>query len=435
MSTRVSRRHFLYGAAAAPLILSARAKGANDRIGVGFIGNGSMNSYHCKQFSNRPDCQVTGVCDVNRLKRKELRRLVEERYAQAAGQASYTGVADYNDFRELVDAPDVDAVFVATPEHWHVLPALAAVRAGKDVYVEKPMSLTIEEGRVLADEVKRTGQVFQHGAMQRSRYDFGRAVELVRNGRVGRLHTVEVGLANAVIAQNDQCVGGPVPEYLDYEMWLGPAPFTPYCENVCLGVRAWTGIEVYSGGRITEWGSHHLDIAQWGLDADDAGPLTLEGEAEFTPEGGMRHFVMKWRMEMQYPGGVKLVFADDTQIGDNYEGGVKFIGDEGWIYVTREYIKAEPESILTSELGPDAVRVWTSKDHHQNFVDCIRSREETIGPAEASHRSTTVCHLANICFRLGRKVTWDAKTERFVNDDEANGMIARPMRAPWSLHV
>ena len=435
MKSRISRRRFLSGTAAAvaaPLVIPAHAVGLDanvapsERIGLGFIGAGQMNSSHMRGFHGYKDVKVVAVCDVNAQKRKVARETVEARYAQDAGQSSYQGCADYNDFRDLIADKNVDAVVVATPDHWHTVPALAALRAGKDVYLEKPMTLTIQEGRVLADEVKRTGRVFQHGTQQRSRSDFNRAMELVRNGRIGKLQRIEAGTAPGLSTGDHP--EEPVPEWFDYDLWLGQAPLAPYCSARCQGERVWVHISDYSGGQVTAWGVHHLDVVQWAMDTDMTGPVEVEGTGVF-PESGLYDTVLTWQVDLRYANGITVAFADTKK----FPHGVKLIGDEGWIFVNRSRMNAEPAGILDSVIGPNEIHLQTSRDHRRDFIDCIKSRRETVCPAEMAHRSTTTCHLTNICLLLGRKVRWDPQKEHFLDDPEADRLLQRSMRPPWRL--
>ncbi len=434
MGYKFTRRHFLATAttaAVAPLIVPGQALGLNgamapsERIGIGIVGCGSMNTGHARQLVGNRGVQVVAVCDVNGLKRETLRKQVDEGYTSQSDQGSYTGCAGYNDFRDLIANKDVDALFVATPDHWHTLPSLAAMRAGKDVYCEKPMTLTIEEGRALADEQKRSGAIFQHGTLQRSAYGFPRAVELVRNGRIGTLKHVEIGIHPGDGPRG--CNETPVPDWMDYDLWLGQAPLAPYCPERCIGRRAWLSIGAYGGGRIASWGSHHLDIAQWALDADHSGPVEIEGTATY-PEWGIVDQAITWDAELRYSNGITVHMVNHAP--PPY---IKFIGDEGSIFVTRTEFTSDPANILDSVIGPDEYHVHTSRNHRQDFLDCVRSRETTVTPAEIGHRTATACHLMNIALRLGRKVRWNPETERFIDDPEANAMISRKMRAPWSL--
>jgi predicted dehydrogenase len=440
--TGLTRRQFLAAttaAVAAPMIIPARAMGLDgntvpsERINVGFVGCGAMNSGHIRTCLDNAGTHVLAVCDVNAQKRAEARGGVERHYAALAGTDTYTGCTEYNDFREMVANPDIDAVYVATPEHMHALPALAALRAGKDVFIEKPMTLTIEEGRKIADEVKSRKAVFHYGTQQRSYWEFGRAVELVRNGRIGKLKSIDVILFPG--GPGGACTPQDPPEWFDYELWLGPAPWTPYCPEKCLGVRAWSYIRDYSGGRITEWGSHHLDIAQWALDADYTGPSEIEGTGTF-PDTGVHNMAYAWDLILRYPSGQFIRFTDggrEERLPGEHGDGVRFIGEEGQIVVNRDTIKADPEGILESEIGPDELHLRGGGDHYQNFFDCIRSRQETVCPVEVAQRSNTLSHLSNICLELGRKLRWNPETERFIDDPEADALISRPMRAPWTL--
>ncbi|MBL7153494.1 MAG: Gfo/Idh/MocA family oxidoreductase, partial [Phycisphaerae bacterium] len=331
--------------------------------------------------------------------------------------------SSYVDFRELVARDDIDAVSVGTPDHWHVPVSIAAVRSGKDVYCEKPLTLTIAEGRKLADEVKRYGRVFQTGSQQRSSSNFRKGCEYVVNGRIGKLQTIRVGIPG----NNRKCeptwTPEPVPKDLDYDLWLGPAPWVPYHPQRCH--YQFRFMLDYSGGQVTNWGAHHLDIAQWGLQADDSGPVEIRGKGEF-PTTGLFTTSTKVDVEYTYSNGVKLLFKTGG-------GGTRFEGSEGWVYVNRGKIDAEPKSLLSSSIGPNEIHLYNSNDHKGNFLDCIKSRKDPICNAEVGHRSSTVCHLANIAMLLDRPLKWDPKKEVFPGDDEATRMTWRPRRSPWLL--
>jgi len=421
-ATTVSRRQFLKSSAVAagaviafPTIVPSSVFGADvpsNRIMMGCIGMGSQGTGNMRGFKGKAGCDVVAVCDVDVGHREKARQI-----AGLGVSSSYT------DFRELLARDDIDAVSVATPDHWHVPISIAAVRAGKDVFCEKPLTLTIAEGRVLADEVKRYGRVFQTGSQQRSGSEFRFACELVRNGRIGKLHTMKVGIPG----NNRKCPptweAEPVPEGFDYDMWLGPAPREPYTKQRCH--YQFRFILDYSGGQMTNWGAHYLDIAQWGNGADDTGPVEIVGHGEF-PKTGLFTTAKTADIEYTYANGVKLHLK--TGGGD-----IRFEGSEGWVFVTRRKIDAEPKSLLTSKIGPDEIHLYNSNDHKQNFLDCIKSRKDTICTAEIGHRSSSVCHLGNIAMLLDRKLKWDPKTERFINDSAANRMLAHGMRAPWRL--
>jgi len=417
----LSRRDFLKSSVVAgaifavPTIVPASVFGANapsNRITMGCIGMGRKGTGNMKGFEGMSGSEVVAVCDVDAGHLEKARQTVglDER-------------SSYNDFRELLARDDIDAVSVAPPDHWHVPMSIAAVRAGKDVFCEKPLTLTIAEGRVLADEVKRFGRVFQTGSQQRSDSEFRFACELVRNGRIGKLHTIKVGIPGNNRTCPPTWKAEPVPKGFDYDLWLGPAPWEPYTEQRCH--YQFRFILDYSGGQMTNWGAHYLDIAQWGIGADDTGPVEIEGKGDF-PKSGLFTTAKKADIEYTYANGVKLVL----KIGG---GNTRFEGSEGWVFVTRGKIDAEPKSLLKEKIGPDEIQLYKSRDHKQNFLDCIKSRRDPIASAEIGHRSSTVCHLGNIAMLLGQRLTWDPERERFTNDSAANRMVARSMRAPWRL--
>ncbi len=417
----VSRREFLKSsvvtaaAFAVPTIVPSSVFGADapsNRITIGSIGLGGMGTGNMKGFKGKSGSQVVAVCDVDAGHLEKAR--------QTAGLDEKSS---YNDFRDLISRDDIDAVVVATPDHWHVPVSIAAVKAGKDVYCEKPLTLTIGGGRALADAVKRYGRVLQTGSQQRSGSEFRNACELVRNGRIGKLHTIKVGIPG----NNRKCPptweAKPVPEGFDYDMWLGPAPWEPYTEQRCH--YQFRFVLDYSGGQMTNWGAHYLDIAQWGNDADDTGPVEIEGKGDF-PESGLFTTSKKADITYTYANGVKLLLKTGG-------GNTRFEGSEGWVFVSRGKIDAEPKSLLQEKIGADEIKLYNSRDHKQNFLDCIKSRKDPIASAEIGHRSSTVCHLGNIAMLLGRKVKWDPKKERFINDSAADSMISRSMRSPWKL--
>ena len=433
---RISRRSFLKGATAAavgatfsaPFIIPSSARGADgavapsNRITIASIGYGGMGTANTGVFLQLPGCQVVAVCDVDKGHRDEGQRTIEAAYSKETGQ-SYKGCATYNDFRELLARPDIDAVMIATPDHWHALIAAAAAKVGKDVYCEKPLGMTIAEGRFLSNTMKRYGRVFQTGSWQRSDSNFRFAAELVRNERIGKLQTIEVGLPNGPMIQEMQPVM-PVPAGFDYDMWLGPAPWAPYTEKRCHFNFRWHFD--YSGGMVTDWGVHHCDIAQWAMGMDGSGPVEIEGSADF-PRDAFTETATDFRFVCTYANGVKMTVTNKA------ENGVMFRGSEGWLFVSRERIDASPKSMLTTVIKPSEIRLYRTNGHHQNFLECIRSRAVTVTPAEVAHRSATICHLGNVATRLGRKIQWNPETEQFVNDAEANRMISRAMRSPWQL--
>jgi predicted dehydrogenase len=436
----VSRRDFLKTSAAAgaglaiPTVVPSSVFGVqapSERINVGCIGVGRMGTGDLGEALGFKQVQVVAVCDLDATRVKIAQKRVESTYAKRSPGGDYKGCAVYGDFRELLARNDIDAVQIATPDHWHTLPALEAARSGKDIFVQKPLTLTIQEGRVLSDTVRRYGRVFQVGSQQRSDKEFRTACELVRNGRVGKLHTVRIGFGTDPGCRPQPTM--PVPEGLNYEMWLGPAPWAPYTEERVhpqkgLGRPGWLRISDYGAGMITGWGSHHLDIAHWGMDTELTGPVEIMGEAEF-PKDGLWDVHGDFRIEYTYANGVKLIAADEKKI----KGGVRFEGDKGWVWVTRGAIDAEPKSLLQETIGPGETKLYVSSNHKGNFYECVRSRAPTIAPVEVGHRSCSACLLGDIAMRTGRKLQWDPAREQFVNDDAANRMLSRPMRAPWRL--
>ena len=418
----VSRREFLKGSAAVagaaivwPAIVPSSVFGAgapSNRITMGCIGLGGKGSGNMKSFKGKSECEVVAVCDAD-----------TGHLENALKTAGLNANAAYTDFREVLARDDIDAVSVATPDHWHVLISVTAVRSGKDVFCEKPLTLTIGGGRVLADEAKRYGRIVQTGSQQRSGSEFRFACELVRNGRIGKLHTMRVGISG----NNRKCPptweAEPIPDGFDYDMWLGPAPWEPYTTQRCH--YQFRFILDYSGGQMTNWGAHYLDIAQWGNAADDTGPVEIAGSGDF-PKTGLFTTAQNENIEYTYANGVKLFLKSGS-------GHTRFEGTEGWVDVKRGKIGAEPKSLLTSVIAPDEIHLYESKDHKQNFLDCIKSRKDTICTAEIGHRSASVCHLGNIAMQLGRKLRWDPKAEQFINDSAANNMLTRAMRAPWKL--
>jgi len=441
-TANLSRRDFLKGTAAAatgavfgvPYVVSSSVLGAeapSNRIAIGCIGVGRMGLGDMQEIMRFGQARVVAVCDVDAKRLKYAKQLVEKRYGSRSKSGIYKGCAQYRDFRDLLTREDIDAVLIVTPDHWHALPTIAASRAGKDIFLQKPLTLTVEEGRLLSDTVQRYGCVLQVGSQQRSDPSFRFACELVRNGRIGKLHTVKIGLPEDPATGPQPSM--PIPENLDYDMWLGPAPWAPYTEKRVhpqndYSRPGWLRISEYGSGMITGWGSHHNDIAQWGMGTEYTGPVEIEGRAEY-PRDGLWDVHGPFRIEYTYADGVKVICADN---GQNKQG-VVFEGTEGWVYVKRGYIDAHPKLLLTSVIKSNEIHLYKSNDHKAIFLDCIKSRAETAAPVEVGHRSNTICLLGSIAMRLGRKLKWNPEQEHFINDDQANRMLARPMRSPWHL--
>lgn len=437
----ITRRQFLKGSAAAasaallaPAIVPASVFGAeapSNRVTLGCIGVGRQGMTDMRDFLGLPQVQIIAVCDLDSKRVENAKKAVETHYSRQKSSGPYKGCRTYGDFRELIAQADIDAVSIVTPDHWHALPAIAAAKAGKDIFLEKPLTLTIEEGRVLSDTVRRYKRVFQVGSQQRSDAQFRQACELARNGRVGKIHTVKVGFGTDPGTTPQPVM--PVPENLNYEMWLGPAPWVPYTEQRVhpqkdYGRPGWLRISDYGAGMITGWGAHHNDIAQWGLGTEYTGPVEIEGQAEF-PKDGLWDVHGPFRIEYTYASGVKVICADEEKV----KSGVTFEGDKGWVWVTRGRIDAEPKSLLSETIGPNEIQLYKSNHHKGNFIECIKSRALTIAPAEVAHRSCTVCLLGDIAMHLGRKLRWNPDKEEFIGDDQANRMRTRTMRSPWTL--
>ncbi len=426
-----TRRDFLGRTAAAitaPYIVPASVLGLNgatppsERITLGSIGVGGRGSGHINTFLGHQDTQILAVCDPIQAKCDLARKTIEKRYASNGG--IYKGCATYQDFRELIARDDIDAVVIASPEYWHGLHATMAMAAGKDVYGEKAMTLTVAQGQVMKEKVRRYGRIFQLGTQQRSDRNFRFACELARNGYLGKLHTVKVGVPGGRALPVTK--PAPIPAGLDYEMWLGPAPYTPYNELKC--TFNWYFINDYCVGWIQSWGVHHIDTAQWGVPTLATGKVKVKGSAVF-PEAGLADTSITWNVDYHTADGVHCNFTDNAV---NPQG-VRFEGDEGWVHVDRGGINAGPKSLLDVTLKPNEEHLYVSENHHTNFTECIRSRKDPVAPVEAGHSATTLTLIGDIATRLKRELTWDWATETFVNDDDANRMLSRPMRSPWQI--
>jgi len=445
----VNRRQFLrraavasFGAISYPYVVSSSALGkagsvaASNRITVGCVGVGPQGTAVMRNFLAEKDARVVAVCDVKSNVRQAAQNLVNEHYQS-------DGCAAYNDFCELLARDDIDVVLAATPDHWHVLVALAAVKAGKDVYLEKPMGLSIEQDQALRAAVHRYGRIFQFGTQQRSSRDFRFACELALNGRLGKLHTINVWSPGS--SQGGSPVSVPVPEWLDYNMWLGPAPFKPYTEDRCSN-KLWWFISDYAIGFIAGWGIHPVDIALWGGGDKLTGPIEVEGTGVW-PTEGICDTAMNWNVTLKYAGGVTMNFTGNPfpeQWRQRYGSptdslrrtsshGTAFEGTDGWVHVDRSGINAQPEGLLQTEFGPNEIHLYKSSNHVRNLLDCVKSRAKTICPIDEAVQADIICQISDIAIRLEQKLKWDPKEELFVNNDAANRRLSRAMRSPWTL--
>ena len=440
-----SRRSFIKTTALAgfPTIIPASVLGRgkrpapSERMTLGCIGTGNNGINWLKNFLSDDRVQVVAVCDVNKKGagywagreggREEARRIINERYKnESCGEKD--SVAD---FRELLAREDIDAVQVATPDHWHALQVIAAAKAGKHIYGQKPLSLTVKEGRMMSDAVRDAGVTFQTGSQQRSSVHFRKGIELVQNGFIGKVHTVKVGLPGGhpdYSKRGGQKEEAPVPEGLDYDLWLGPAPEAYYCP-ARLHVN-WRWNLDYSGGQLTDWGAHHIDIAQWGMGKGLTGPVSFKNlSGEFPERTELYNTAGKYDWECTYADGLKML------IGTSQKGGVTFEGEDGkWIHTNRGRLQSNPPEVVKSKIEEGMTRVYESNNHVGNFVDCVFSGKEPVAPIEHAHRTISIAHLGNIGLQLEREeLTWDPEKEQVVDDVAANGMLTREYRAPWKL--
>jgi predicted dehydrogenase len=423
---QITRRSFLKSTSVAagtafviPAIVPSSVFGANapsNRIVMGAIGVGSQGTGDLQGFLSKSEVQTVAIADVDKGHRENAKRIVDERY----GNKDCT---TYHDFRELIGRGDLDAVQIAVPDHWHAIPAIAAARAGLDVHGQKPLARSIREGRAICDAVHRYGRVWQTGSQQRSDYKFRRACELVRNGHIGKILKIEVGLPTGGATDVKPIM--PVPEGLDWEFWLGPAPKVPY-----RGVSHWDWrwIMDYSGGQLTDWAGHHIDIAHWGMGWDYTGPVEIEGRGNY-PQEGLYNAATQYKFNCTYADGTVMTVANNTQVTQ----GAKWYGEKGWIHVNRAGLNASDEKILREEIGPDDIRLYVSNDHKQNFLDCVKSRELTICPVEVGHRSISVGLLGEIAMLMARKIRWNPEKEEIIGDPEASELLGRSYREPWIL--
>ncbi|MCK5820918.1 MAG: Gfo/Idh/MocA family oxidoreductase [Bacteroidales bacterium] len=428
----INRRNFFRKAAGAtgaafalPYIIPSSALGkngaiaANDRVVMGVIGSGSMGTGDMRTFMGKNEVQMVAACDVDKKHRDRAKAFMDAHYDN-------TDAKTYGDYREFLANEKLDAVILALPDQWHGIIGVAAANAGLDIYGQKPLARTIWEGRQIVDAVKKNKVIWQTGSWQRSVGNFHLGANLVANGRIGKITRVEVGLPDGNPRPGTYNVK-PIPEELDWDMWLGPAPAAPY-----RGVSHWDWrwILDYSGGQLTDWAGHHIDIAHWALGFDKTGPVEIEGKGVY-PRDGIFDVPVEYHNTARYENGLEMTIANARKLP--FGMGTAWYGDKGWIHVRRGGIQASDPKILKEKIGADENPLYFSRDHAQNLLDCIRTREETITPAEAAHRSISVGLLCEIAMLTGRKLTWDPVKEEFPNDPLANRMLRRPFRSPWTL--
>ena len=456
MSENSSRRVFIksMGQVAAvclaPTIVPSSVLGKartapSDRITLGHIGVGGRGTALLLSFLQVDAQQSVAVCDPFESKRRERAKEVDLFYSDSTAH-TYRGTKAYNDFRELLARPDIDAVVIATPDHWHVPIGLAAVRAGKDVYIEKPLGVSIHENQAMRQAVYETNKIFQYGTQQRSWLQFRFACELVRNGYIGSLHTIHAWCTD--IRSQEQSFTVPVigsqqpaeiPPGFDYDLWLGPAPWSPYTADRCTSLGTYHHYD-NSLGFIAGWGAHPLDIAQWGNDTDDTVPVRYEGTGQINR--GLFESVRSWDFECTYANGVNMRFMNESTampiIAEYHpaprDHGTTFIGDEGWVSVDRYGIYAQPESLLSITLPSDALHLRERHNHYEHFVECVQTRLPSISPVNTAVQSDIISHLCDISIRVGRPISWDPQTETIIGDPEASRRMTRSLRSPWTLH-
>lgn len=461
--SNLSRRELIKGAlcasvAAFPTIVSSRifaSPAPSDRIQLAQIGCGRIarDSEFPGVLRNGDVAQYVAVCDLDTVRQADAKQTIEAAYANQFGKDKYAAVKTYGDYREMLEDKSIDAVCISTPDHWHAEPAVAAAFAGKDIYLQKPASLTIREGRQMADTIRRTGRILQLGSQQRSECQFRLACELVRNGRIGKVEEILIGLP--VDPTGDEEPEMSVPENLNYEMWLGSTPMVYYTEKrvhpqaPTLKIRydrpGWLRCEQFGAGMITGWGAHHIDIAHWAMGTEFTGPVEVVANAEF-PHRGL------WDVHGSYHVRAKYANGATMYISDKYPNGIKFIGADGWIWVTRgtykpgdsapgtprnQVLDASDVRILRDGIKDNEIHLHASPkdDHHLDWLTSIRTRKEPVAPAEVGHRSCTVCLLSHAAMRLNRNLRWDPQAECFVGDEGANALLSRKQRAPYGTDL
>jgi predicted dehydrogenase len=437
-SSKIRRRDFLKTVPAAvaglvgfPTIVKAAVLGRggavppSDKIVMAGIGFGMQGPSNMRDFVDNDEVRWVAVCDLDKDHLALAKKIADDHYGNKA-------CATYHDFRELYARGDLDAVSIAVPDQWHAILSITAVRAGLDVFGEKPFTHSLLEGRALCDAVRRYGRVWQTGSWQRSVDNFHRACELVRNGRIGRILKVEVGLPSGhhdFAKTFGQWKIEPPPPELDYDFWVGPAPYVPYCKaRVHMN---WRWNMDFGGGQLMDWIGHHLDIAHWGLGFDTTGPVEISGTGEF-PTTGIYNSPTRYWVEAKYADGTPIVIAGGY---DEIQSGTKWIGEYGWIWVDREKFETQPAYLVNEIIGPNEIRLTKSRNHARNFLDCVRSRGRAIADCEIGHRSASVGHLGVIAIATGRKIKWDPATETIQGDEEATRLLGRAYRKPWQLPV
>lgn len=451
----MERRMFIKKAAATavgtmvfPTIVPSTVFGKNapsNKINIGQIGFGRIARDHDMAETIKYDqAQFIAVCDVDKKRLADGKKYIDDYYSKKTGNSKYSNARMYDDYKEMLLNKDIDAVIISTPDHQHAEPAALAALAKKDIYLQKPTSLTVTEGRFMSDIVRKQGVILQVGTQQRSSPQFRIAAELVRNGRIGKLHTVKIGLPGD--PSGPEAPEMPIPKNLNYDMWLGSTPEVYYTEirvhpQNNYGRPGWLRCEQFGSGMITGWGQHHFESAAWGMDTEYTGPVSVEAVAQF-PKSGLWDVHGDFMVKAEYENGITMYTSG------GYPNGIRYEGTDGWIFVSRgnyvasssdpveqansaKALDASDPKILTSEIKENEIHLYKSDNQHGNWLDCIKSRKEPISPVEIGHRACTICLISHIAMKLPGRLEWDPKTERFRNSEVANSMLSRPQRFPY----
>ena len=434
-----------------PSIVPASVFGKNapsNKINIGQIGCGRIARSHDLIDTMAYDvANVMAVCDLDSKRMKDAKELVDKFYQEKKGKINYKGTKVYADYREMLMDKDIDAVLISTPDHWHAQPAMEAAIAGKDIYLQKPTSLTVKEGRQLVNAVQKNKVILQVGTQQRAMPQFRIAAELVRNGRIGNLHTVKIGLPGD--PSGPEALAMAIPKNLNFDMWLGSTPEVPYSEigvhpQEGYGRPGWLRHENYGAGMITGWGQHHYDSAAWGMNTEMVGPVSVQAIADF-PKSGLWNVHGDFMVKHEYDNGISVLTSG------GYPNGIRYEGSEGWIFVSRgayvasssdpiakeeskKALDASDPKILESKIGPNETHLYKIDDQHGNWLDCIQSRKDPISPVDMGHMACVVCLISHIAMKIPRKLHWNSKAERFINDDQANALLTRSQRKPYGTN-
>lgn len=394
----------------------------SDKITIGLIGTGKQSTILGNPFLDLPEAQFVACCDVDSVKRTKFKEWVEGKYAEDSNRSDYKGCTTYKDYKEMIAHDDLDAVIICTPDHWHAIPAIYALNAGKDIYCEKPLSLTVEEGRAMVQATRTNNRVAQTGSMQRSWVNFRKACELVRNGYLGEIKEIKVNIGGPPRAYD--LPKQTIRESLDWNEWIGPSPYVVFNEEVAPpypwdNYPEWRSFKEFGGGDVTDWGAHMFDIVQWALGMDDTGPVDFIPPSEIGAQRGLKFI---------YANGIEVTHEDLGR-----ENMIRFIGEEGSLDISRHFFEPSDKSLINHEIGDNEIKLYRSENHYQDWIDAIKNRTKPIADIEIGHRTATVCNVANIAYELRRPLKWNPEKEQFINDHYANSQLSRTYREGYSL--